>query len=1235
VDVAARAATIHAVLMVFTGNTESTMVPSLLAPLVPPLHGSRSRARTGGLDPTSSTAIALCGTYQVQLDGKRVEHRLPGRGGRLAFAYLVIGRAQPTPRDALAAAIWEDNAPQNPDSALRTLLTRMRAVVGQEMLSGRGEISLALPDDASVDVEIAAAHLAEAERARTERQWERTFDHASLAMPILSADLLPNLHADWIEVARRAHSERYVRALTCVATAGLELGDAEHLAVAESASRTMIELEPLRETGNGLFIRALAAQGDRAHALLAYDELRAQLNGELGVAPGQELRQLHHQLLQDESVTPAATPEAAQLARATAQQLRLPARAVAQAARPIFGRGAELAWLERELTLVCPEGRTLALLAGEPGIGKTRLAAEFARVAHKRGANILWGSCHDGGFVPYEPFADIVRQYLVQFDDDERAELLERTGADVLELVPSLTRRAARAPERLDANTQRYRLFDAVSSLLIDAARQRPLVVVLEDLHWADPSTLNLLLHLHRVDECAPMAMLATYRDAEAVAGQHLARTLAELGRVTRVVTTRVRGLDEQHTAQLVGALSGTAVLPDMSRRIHARSDGNPFFVGEIVRWSEEARDADTVSHDLNDLLMRRIGHLSADAVELLHIAAVIGRDFDRAALEEVCPYDGERMLDLVEEAMRARVIEEAPGDVLRYSFCHALIREALYGELSRTRRARVHRAVADAFTARSAEIGPGGSAELAHHLHAAIEDSDGAARAMQASILAGDHARSKRAYEDAVRHYDRALAVVEQARAGDYERCSILLARGAAQRRTGDAPAARETFERAGELARVLGDGRRLASAALGFGGRDHVPLTNEQANERLIELILEALLQLPREATGLRARLLGRLSIELLSSIPPDRRAALSSEALALARESGDEAVIGYVLATRRVTTWSPANVQTRLALSSETVAIADRIDDSELGLQGHQWLAADLLEMGDATRSRNEMRRHAQLAQNLRQPFHRWVAGGLRVTYAHMAGAFKRAERLAEHAYSDGVIAHEDDAFQSLSAQLFWIRRDQGRLDELGDLVERSLQRFEATATFWQALATLHAAETGATKVAEQRLAGLAAEDALTAIAIDPDWCPTMACLAQASGRVGDPASAARLYRALSPFGASNVVARGGICLGAVSGYLGILARTCGWWRAAEEHCEHALAFNAALGAPAVLARTQHEYALMLAQRGEAKDTQRSLALAESARVTAVELGMSELESAVLPLTRLGQELGMTGS
>jgi DNA-binding SARP family transcriptional activator/tetratricopeptide (TPR) repeat protein len=1186
------------------------------------------------VDTASPTAIALCGAYKVQLDGKRIEDRLPGRGGRMAFAYLVISRHRPTSRDALAAAVWEDSAPQNPDSALRTLLTRLRAVVGQQTLTGRGEISLSLPDDAHVDIEVACAHLAEAERARSEQQWRRTFDCASRAVPILSADLLPTLHADWVELARRGHSERHVRALTCVATAGLELGDDEYLASAEGAARTMIELEPLRETGNGLLIRALAAQGNRAQALLAYDELRGQLSDELGVAPGQELRELHQQLLQDKSHTVAA-PKPMPADRATPRQLALPARAAAQSARPLIGRTSELAWLDRELAPEHPEGRTLALLAGEPGIGKTRLAAEFGRTAHARGADVLWGSCHDGGFVPYEPFAEIVRQRLGPLDEDERAALLERTGRDVLELVPSMARGSTSAPERLDADTQRYRLFDAVSSLLGDAAQRRPLVLVLEDLHWADPSTLNLLLHLHRVDDGPPVAMLATYRDAEAAAGEHVARALAELRRVTRVVTTSLSGLDDEQTAQLVSALSATTVAPEVSQGIHARSGGNPFFVNEIVRWSQEEQASAAVTDGVKDLLTRRIGHLSADVVELLRTAAVIGRDFDRAVLEEVSRHDGERMLDLVEEAMGAGVIEEAPGDVLRYSFCHELIREALYSDLSRTRRTRVHRAIAAVLSAHSAEIGHGGAAELAHHLHAAIEGREGAARALQASFLAGDHAMSKRAYDDAARHYDRALGVVARARAGDDERCAILLARGAAQRRTGDAPAARATFEQAAELARARADGRRLASAALGFGGRDHVPLTDEHANERLIELLLEALLQLPAEATGLRARLLGRLSIELMSSIAPDRRAALSSEALGLARESGDEAIVGYVLAARRVTTWSPGNVKERLALSSETVTIAERVDDPELTLQGRQWLAADLLELGDVERARDEMRLHAQLARRLRQPYHRWVAGSLRVTRAHLAGEFLRAERLAERAYADGVRAHEDDAFQCLSAQLFWIRREQGRLDELADLLERSLERFTKTATFWQTLATLRAAETGASAIAETFLDELTTDDALGEVAVDTHLCATLACLAQSAGRVEHAASAKKLYRALSPFGASNVVTHGGICLGAASGHLAILARTCGWWRPAEEHFEHALAFDAQLGAPALVARTQHEYALMLARRDGRGDARRVLELAESARVTAADLGMRGLESAVLPLTRLGQERGLTGA
>jgi DNA-binding SARP family transcriptional activator len=1162
--------------------------------------------------------IDLCGTFRVQLDGRRVDQQLPGRGGRLAFAYLVISRGRAVSRDALAAAVWEDNAPRNPDSALRTLLTRLRSVVGPEVVSGRGEVILALPRDAAVDIEVAAEYLTQAERARAERDWQLAFESGSSALPILGADLLPTLHADWVELARRSHSELRIRALACVATAGLELGG-DHLAAAEAAARRMVELEPLRESGHALMIRALAARGDHAQALVSYDELRQLLRDEIGAMPGRELRELHEQLLRGEE-TPAPSP-AARHDAVRGPRLELPTQALAQATRPLFGRDAELnALLGYEFEAGGGESRTLALLCGEPGIGKSRLAAEYARRAHAHGVNVLWGSCHEDGFVPYEPFADVVRQYLGRFDDRQRAELLARTGAHVLELVPALSRGTPLpAGEQLDAAAARYRLFDAVAALLAEAARRRPVMLVLEDLHWADPATLMLLLHLHRVEERVPMAILATYRDAEVEPAGRFARALAELRRIGHPATIRLGGLSERHTRELVSALHGQAVTMEVSRGIYAQSEGNPFFVSEIVRCRADIREAgpSDVSDGVKDLITRRIANLSQDAVVLLHTAAVIGREFDHAILERVCRYEEEQMLELIEEAIGARVIEEVPGHFVRYSFCHALIREALYGELTRTRRARVHREIAYALSDDPSQMGPGGAAELAHHLHAAIADRAGALWAMQASVAAGDQAMSQYAYEDACAHYDRALGVVGQAGARDRERCHILLARGAALKRCGDGPAARAAFEQAAEIARTIGDGRRLASAALGFGGREHVPMSSGRSDPGLIRLIEEALLQLPQDARGLRARLLGRLSIELLWSPAGDRRTSLSGEAVELARESGDEAVIGYALAARRLATWSPANLADRLALSSETVAIAERIDDHELTLQGRQWLAADLLEAGDVEHAVEQMRLHARLAGRLRQPYHQWVAAGMRVARAQLAGRFKRAESLAELAYAEGARAHEDDAFEALSAQLFWIKRDQGRSGELGDLVSQSLARFEATASFWQAVAALHAAESGETKDAIASLERVADADGLAAIAVDPNWLSTVACLAEAACRAGQLASAAELYVALAPSAASNVVVnQGGISLGSASRYLGMLACVLGWWDRVEQHFEHALEFDTALAAPALLARTQHEYAEALRRRGRARDATRIQALAGRAAETAARLEMAAL-------------------
>jgi hypothetical protein len=314
----------------------------------------------------------------------------------------------------------------------------------------------------------------------------------------------------------------------------------------------------------------------------------------------------------------------------------------------------------------------------------------------------------------------------------------------------------------------------------------------------------------------------------------------------------------------------------------------------------------------------------------------------------------------------------------------------------------------------------------------------------------------------------------------------------------------------------------------------------------------------------------------------------------------------------------------VHERVALGWEAVATAERIDDAELTLQGREWLASDLLELGDTTRAGEQMRLHARLAQTLRQPYHQWVTAGMRVTRDHLAGELKRAESLAEQAYVDGVRAHEDDAFQSLSSQLFWIRRDQGRSHELGDLLEEALARFDATAAYWRAVATLHAAETGNLTHAGRTLDHIGMADArgLASIAVDPDWLATVACVAEAAAHVGHRAAAAELYTALEPHAATNVVvAHGRVCLGSAARYLGMLARTTGDRLTAQTHFDHALAFDIALGAPALVARTQHECSRLLLDRdGEPVDAARAVALAEAARHTAARLDLGGLAAAV---------------
>jgi DNA-binding SARP family transcriptional activator len=245
---------------------------------------------------TSPTRVQLCGAFAVELAGRRVDQLLPGRQGRLLVAYLALYRHQRVPREALVAALWGETPPSGAGSALNAVVSKVRAALGPDVVRGRTDLTLVLPESAIVDVEVAVASVHAAETAVAVGEWRRAWSSALTAHFVARRRLLPESDAPWVESWRRRLTDVHVRALECYAAVCLELGGPE-LPGAERAARELVELAPLRETAHLLLMRTLAARGNVAEALAAYEHLRGLLRDELGVSPSRAVQDAHLQLL--------------------------------------------------------------------------------------------------------------------------------------------------------------------------------------------------------------------------------------------------------------------------------------------------------------------------------------------------------------------------------------------------------------------------------------------------------------------------------------------------------------------------------------------------------------------------------------------------------------------------------------------------------------------------------------------------------------------------------------------------------------------------------------------------------------------------------------------------------------------------------------------------------------------------------------------------------------------------
>ncbi len=1167
--------------------------------------------------------IRLCGRVTVDAAGQRLQDGLPGRQGRLLFAYLVANRDRACTRWELVDLLWPEHPPAAAESALSALLSKLRRTLNvgaAPVLTGRAELRLTLEEPIAVDAELAEAAVERAAAALGAQEWAAAAAYAHEALGVEGAAFLPDCEGPWVAERRRELDGVRLRALECDAEAGLRQGGHE-LGGAEQAARAAIAAAPFRESAHRLLMEILEAAGNQAEGLRAFDDLRRLLRDELGTTPGPAVMAVYERLLRGEP--PAAAARPARPGRIT--PVPWPAPLAAAIDRHAFvGRGADLDLLRACWRQSAEGARQLVLLAGDAGIGKTRLAAEFAAGARDEGAAVLYGRFDEDALAPYQPVVEMLRGWAGGASLEPLRERIGPRGAELGLLLPEFGAPAhdqlAVASLRLETDPARMRLFDAVVALLGEIGEGTPLVVVLDDLHWADRPTLQLIRHLVRAPAPHRVLFVGTYRETE-LPEEHPLRELAgDLRREGTLQRAELGGLDAREVSELVAALGGVMASSGFLEALTGETEGNPFFIEEVVRHLHEsagellgalALSNAGVPEGVREVTTRRLRRLSDPSRQAMAVASVVGREFDFDVLDNVAAVRGDELVAALEEGIEARVVREVEGHIGRYQFTHALVRATLYDNVSALRRARLHGRVGEAILElRGPQLDPHLSA-LAHHFAEAAPVGE-PGRAVDYALAAARRADRLLAWEEAAGHYRRALEVRELAGDDDARtRCELLLALAGSEDRAG-LDTARATAAEAAETARALGDPVLLGRAALGFAGPWSML---GRADEERVAVLEEALEALGAEDRPLRARLLARLALELYYAGAPERRLEVSEEAVALARRIGDPATLAVCLDARHYALWRPETVEQRLEVAAELRRIAEQAGDPELELEGAAWTIIDLLELGDVRGADEQLEAARGLAARLHRPLYEWWTTIVRSTRAQLDGRFEEAEALAQDALAVGQRGQAENAVHYFAMALFNIRREQGRLAEVEEAVKGFISLYPAIPAWRCALALLNV-ELGRPQAAAEAFTAVA-EPGFDALPRDANWLIAVTLLAEVCGAMGDGDRARELYALLEPYAGRNVVVgRAATCNGSASRLLGILAGTLHEWELAERHFAAALEMHGAMGARPWTARTQLAWAEMLLARGAAGDAELARERLRGAIELAEALGMVSL-------------------